>query len=97
VELPPYRFPTAYQIAMARLVEYSIPAPRHQFIIAGVVLVWLLTHLPLSAAPPAAIRWPGMTAGSCNPSRAHRHATSKLTIRADLRFRRRRSSSVRSR
>ena len=58
LELPPYRFPTLRQMVLRGWLEVRHFLSRAtSFIIAGVVLVWLLTHIPFSAQPagPATI------------------------------------------
>jgi ferrous iron transport protein B len=68
LELPPYRFPTAYQIAMRGWLEIQHFLRRAtKFIIAGVVLVWLLTNLPPSAAPASSGTLAGMIGGFLQP------------------------------
>ncbi len=53
LELPPYRFPTARQIWLRGWQEVRHFLHRAtKFIIIGVVLVWLLTHIP-GNVPPA--------------------------------------------
>ena len=60
LELPPYRLPTARHVALRGWQEVRHFLRRaSKFIIAGVVLVWLLTHYP-SATPPGG---PGSLAG----------------------------------
>lgn len=52
LELPPYRFPTPQQIWMRGWQEVKHFLQRaSKFIVIGVVMVWLLTHLPYSALP----------------------------------------------
>ncbi len=61
LELPPYRFPTAHQMALRGWLEVRHFLRRAtKFIVAGVVLVWLLTHFPQSAAPASADTLAGM-------------------------------------
>jgi ferrous iron transport protein B len=60
LEIPPYRFPTARQIALRGWHEVGHFLRRaSRFIVAGVVLVWLLTHYPAAAAPGSAETWAG--------------------------------------
>lgn len=55
LELPPYRFPTPRQIVLRGWQEVGHFLNRAtKFIIAGVVLVWALTHYP-SDVPPASL------------------------------------------
>ncbi|BCK88238.1 Fe(2+) transporter FeoB [Sideroxyarcus emersonii] len=68
LELPPYRFPTVRQMLLRGWLEVKHFLRRAtQFIIAGVVLVWLLTHLPPSAAPASAGTLAGMIGGVLHP------------------------------
>jgi ferrous iron transport protein B len=49
IELPPYRLPTVRQIALRAWQEVRHFLHRAtKFIVIGVVLVWLLTHIPAS-------------------------------------------------
>lgn len=60
LELPPYRLPTVNQVMLRGWREARHFLRRaSKFIIAGVVLVWILTHYP-SATPPGG---PGSFAG----------------------------------
>jgi ferrous iron transport protein B len=61
LELPPYRFPTLRQMVLRGWHEVRHFLNRAtKFIIAGVVLVWILTHFPTSAAPASLDTWAGM-------------------------------------
>ena len=81
LELPPYRFPTAYQIAMRGWMEIQHFLRRAtKFIIAGVVLVWLLTNLPPSAAPASPDTLAGMIGGFMQPVFAPLGINEQLTI-----------------
>ena len=81
LELPPYRFPTAYQIVMRGWLEIRHFLRRAtQFIIAGVVLIWLLTHLPPSAAPASGDTLAGMIGGLLHPVFAPIGINEQLTI-----------------
>jgi len=52
LELPPYRFPTFRQIMLRGWHEVKQFLTRaSKFIIIGVVLVWIMTNFPTSAAP----------------------------------------------
>lgn len=52
LELPPYRFPTLRQLVLRGWQEVRHFLRRaSQFIVAGVVLVWALTHSPPGVAP----------------------------------------------
>jgi len=68
LELPPYRFPTLRQMVLRGWLEVRHFLRRAtKFIVAGVVLVWLLTHLPLSAVPASADTLAGMIGGFFQP------------------------------
>lgn len=68
LELPPYRFPTVRQMLLRGWLEVNHFLRRAtQFIVAGVVLVWLLTHLPPSAAPASAGTLAGMIGDVFHP------------------------------
>ncbi len=52
LELPPYRFPTPQQIWLRGWQEVRHFLRRaSKFIMMGVIMVWLLTHVPLDATP----------------------------------------------
>ncbi len=60
IELPPYRLPTLRQISLRAWSEVSHFLFRAtKFIVAGVVLVWLLTNLPLGIAPGSTASYAG--------------------------------------
>jgi ferrous iron transport protein B len=81
LELPPYRFPTLRQMVMRGWHEvYQFLHRASKFIIAGVVLVWLLTNLPTSAAPASADTWAGMLGAWLHPLFAPIGITPDLTI-----------------
>ena len=68
LELPPYRFPTLRQMVMRGWHEvYQFLHRASKFIVAGVVLVWLLTNLPPSAAPASADTIAGMIGAWLHP------------------------------
>ncbi len=68
LELPPYRFPTFRQMVMRGWHEvYQFLHRASKFIVAGVVLVWLLTNLPPSAAPASADTIAGMIGAWLHP------------------------------
>jgi ferrous iron transport protein B len=68
LELPPYRFPTLRQMLLRGWLEVKHFLLRAtKFIVAGVVLVWLLTHLPPSAAPASAGTLAGMLGDLFHP------------------------------
>ncbi len=81
LELPPYRFPTVKQMLLRGWLEVRHFLQRAtQFIVAGVVLVWLLTHLPPSAAPAGAGTLAGMIGGLLHPIFAPIGINEQLTI-----------------
>ena len=81
LELPPYRFPTARQMWLRGWHEVRHFITRaSKFIIAGVVLVWLLTNLPLSAAPASTSTWAGQIGTWLHPLFQPIGITAELTI-----------------
>ncbi len=81
IELPPYRLPTLRQILLRAWQEV-----RHfflratQFIVAGVVLVWLLTHLPVAAAPGGPESYAGLLGHAFQPLLAPLGIGDKLAV-----------------
>lgn len=60
LELPPYRFPTPEQIWMRGWQEVKhFLARATKFIVIGVIMVWMLTHLPTTAVPASPDTWAG--------------------------------------
>jgi ferrous iron transport protein B len=81
LELPPYRFPTLRQMMLRGWLEVKHFLRRAtQFIIAGVVLVWLFTHLPPSAAPAGENTLAGMIGSLLHPLFAPIGIDEQLTI-----------------
>ena len=81
LELPPYRFPTLRQMVMRGWHEvYQFLHRASKFIIAGVVLVWLLTNLPPSATPASVDTWAGMIGSWLHPVFAPIGIDQNLTI-----------------
>ena len=81
LELPPYRFPTLRQMWLRGWHEVTHFLRRaSQFIVAGVVLVWLLTHLPPSAVPASADSLAGMVGDWLHPLFSPLGITPELTI-----------------
>jgi len=81
LELPPYRFPTLRQLVLRGWHEvYHFIHRATKFIVAGVVLVWLLTHLPPSAAPASADTLAGMVGAWLHPLFKPIGITAELTI-----------------
>ena len=61
LELPPYRLPTLRQIGLRAWLEVRHFLRRAtKFIVGGVILVWLLTHLPAGVAPGSPDTFAGM-------------------------------------
>ncbi|NOT99996.1 MAG: ferrous iron transport protein B [Gallionella sp.] len=68
LELPPYRFPTARQMLLRGWLEVRHFLRRAtKFIVAGVVLVWLLTNLPFSATPSSPDTFAGIIGSALHP------------------------------
>ncbi len=81
LELPPYRFPTARQMVLRGWLEVRHFLRRaSKFIIIGVVMVWLLTNLPPSAAPASMDTWAGMIGSAMHPFFAPLGINEQLTI-----------------
>jgi ferrous iron transport protein B len=81
LELPPYRFPTPRQMLLRGWIEVRHFLSRAtQFIIAGVVLVWLLTNLPSSAAAGGPDTLAGMIGSALHPIFAPIGINEQLTI-----------------
>ena len=81
LELPPYRFPTVRQMLLRGWLEVKHFLRRAtQFIVAGVILVWLLTHLPASAVPASADTLAGMIGSALHPIFAPIGINEQLTI-----------------
>jgi len=81
LELPPYRFPTMRQMVLRGWLEVRHFLRRAtKFIVAGVVMVWLLTNLPPSAVPASADTYAGMIGGAMHPLFAPIGINEQLTI-----------------
>lgn len=81
LEMPPYRFPTARQMVLRGWLEVRHFLRRAtKFIVAGVVLVWLLTHFPPSAAPASADTLAGIIGGALQPVFSPLGINEQLTI-----------------
>lgn len=81
LEIPPYRFPTAHQMLLRGWHEVGHFLRRAtRFIVAGVVLVWLLTNFPTGAAPGSAETWAGQIGDFLNPVLSPLGIDPKLTI-----------------
>jgi len=81
LEVPPYRFPTLRQMLLSGWREVGHFLRRAtRFIVAGVVLVWLLTNFPAGAAPGSAETWAGQIGSFLNPVLSPLGIDPKLTI-----------------
>lgn len=81
LELPPYRLPTLRQIVLRGWHEvHHFLSRASKFIVAGVVLVWLLTHLPFSAQPASPETWAGLIGGAMEPLLAPLGIDHKLAV-----------------
>ena len=81
LEIPPYRFPTARQMVLRGWHEVAHFLRRAtRFIVAGVVLVWLLTNFPGTATPGSADTWAGQIGSLLNPVLGPLGIDPKLTI-----------------
>jgi ferrous iron transport protein B len=68
LEMPPYRFPTLRQMLLRGWHEVRHFLRRAtRFIVAGVVLVWVLTNFPQGAAAGSADTWAGQIGALLNP------------------------------
>ncbi|MBK7793730.1 MAG: ferrous iron transport protein B [Betaproteobacteria bacterium] len=81
LELPPYRLPTLRQIAQRAWLEVQHFLRRAtKFIVGGVILVWLLTHLPGGAAPGSDATFAGMLGTLFQPVLAPIGIDERLTV-----------------
>lgn len=81
LEIPPYRFPTLRQMVLRGWHEVAHFLRRAtRFIVAGVVLVWLLTNFPSGAAPGSADTLAGQIGDFLNPVLSPLGIDPKLTI-----------------
>ncbi|OIR00417.1 ferrous iron transport protein B [mine drainage metagenome] len=81
IELPPYRLPTVRQIVLRAWQEvrhFFVRATK--FIIAGVVLVWLLTNLPAGVAVGGAASYAGWLGHAFQPLLSPLGIGDKLTV-----------------
>ncbi len=81
IELPPYRFPTLRQVWMRGWLEvrhFLLRATK--IIVAGVVLVWLLTHLPVGVEAASADSYAGYLGRWMQPILSPLGIDEKLTI-----------------
>lgn len=81
IELPPYRFPTLRQVWMRGWLEVRHFLTRAtKIIVAGVVLVWLLTNLPLGVEAASAESYAGLIGHWLQPVLGPLGIDEKLTI-----------------
>ena len=81
LELPPYRLPTLRQIAQRAWLEVQHFLRRAtKFIVGGVILVWLLTHLPGGATPGSDATFAGMLGTLFQPVLAPIGIDERLTV-----------------
>ena len=81
IELPPYRLPTLRQVWVRGWLEARHFLMRaSKIIIAGVVLVWLLTHLPAGVTPASAESYSGIIGRFMQPVLGPLGIDEKLTI-----------------
>jgi ferrous iron transport protein B len=81
LEVPPYRFPTLRQMLLHAWHEVRHFITRAtRFIVLGVIGIWLLTHLPLSAVPASADTWAGKIGTLLNPIFEPLGINPKLTL-----------------
>jgi ferrous iron transport protein B len=81
LEMPPYRFPTLRQMGIRASHEVGHFVRRAtRFIIAGVVLVWLLTNFPQGVTPGSAETWAGQIGKFLDPLLGPMGIDPKLTI-----------------
>ena len=81
LEMPPYRFPTLRQMAIRASHEVRHFMRRAtRFIIAGVVLVWILTNFPQGVTPGGPDTWAGHIGGLLDPLLGPMGIDPQLTI-----------------
>jgi len=81
LEMPPYRLPTLRQMLLRGWHEVRHFIRRAtRFIVLGVVLVWLLTNFPASAAAGGPNTWAGQIGELLNPVLSPLGIDPKLTI-----------------
>ena len=81
LELPPYRLPTLRQVALRAWHEVRHFLRRAtRFIVAGVVLVWLLTNLPTGVTPGGPDTFAGMLGRLAEPVLAPIGIDAQLTV-----------------
>ncbi len=81
IELPPYRLPTLRQVIMRGWLEVRHFLVRaSKIIVSGVVLVWLLTHLPSGVAPAGPDTYAGMLGRLMQPVLAPIGIDQQMTV-----------------
>jgi ferrous iron transport protein B len=81
LELPPYRFPTVKQMAIRAWCEVKhFLRWSNRFIIAGVVIIWLLNNLPVGVPAASAQTLSGMIGQATQPLLAPLGINSHLAI-----------------
>lgn len=81
LELPPYRLPTLRQMTLRGWHEISNFLYRAtKFITVGVVLVWLLTHMPFGVETASSDSWSGWIGECMSPILSPAGINSELTI-----------------
>ncbi|MBU3651921.1 MAG: ferrous iron transport protein B [Limnohabitans sp.] len=81
LEMPPYRFPTWRQVALRGWQEVHHFLHRAtRFIMLGVILVWVLTHLPVGVEPGSLDSWAGLIGRWLDPLLSPLGIDPRLTI-----------------
>ncbi|MDC9726034.1 MAG: ferrous iron transport protein B [Gammaproteobacteria bacterium] len=81
LELPPYRFPTTRQMLLRGWHEIRHFLRRAtKFITLGVVLVWILTHMPFGVEPASAASWSGWIGEFMSPILSPAGINPELTV-----------------
>ena len=81
LELPPYRLPTFRQMILRGWHEIKHFLHRAtKFITIGVVLVWILTHMPFGVEPASAASWSGWIGEFLSPILSPAGINPELTV-----------------
>lgn len=81
LELPPYRIPTLRQMVLRGWHEIRHFLRRAtKFITIGVVLVWVLTHMPFGVEPASAASWSGWIGEFLSPILSPAGINPELTV-----------------
>ncbi len=81
LEMPPYRFPTLRHMVLRAWHEvHHFLTRATRFIVAGVVLVWILTTFPQHAAPGGSGSWAGLVGDWLQPVLGPLGIDPRLTI-----------------